>query len=151
MLVAPRPQGSPQPTNVDHATCLARLSLAGGVTSGYADRDPGTVQVTILTSRVDHPHEVPDELQVLGTAGALSMPLTRGQREHLHLFRPGAAAWEPLPLPSDASTETPHGLTRMMGAFVDGILCGHLDPDRDPDFTAGLHTQLALDAGLRSA
>jgi predicted dehydrogenase len=82
---------------------------------------------------------------------ALSMPLTRGQREHLHLLRSGSSSWEPLPLPPDALTETPHALTRMMGAFVDAILRGQLDPDRDPDFTAGLHTQLALDAGLRSA
>jgi predicted dehydrogenase len=151
MVVVPRPGGSPQPTNVDLATCLARLHLEGERTSGYADREPGTVQVSILTSRVDRPHETPDEFQVLGTAGALSMPLTRGQREHLHLLRPGGASWEPLPLPPDALTETPHALTRMMGAFVDAILRGHLDPDHDPGFAAGLHTQLALDAGLRSA
>jgi hypothetical protein len=40
---------------------------------------------------------------------------------------------------------------RMMGAFVDAVLRGHLDPQQDPGFAAGLHTQLALDAGLRSA
>jgi predicted dehydrogenase len=40
---------------------------------------------------------------------------------------------------------------RMMGAFVDAVLRGHLDPEQDPGFAAGLHTQRALDAGLRSA
>jgi predicted dehydrogenase len=150
MMVVPRPEGSPQPTNADLATCLARLHLEGGEPSGCADRESGTVQVSILTSRVDQPHGTPDELQVVGTAGALSMPLTRGQHEHLHLVRPGAS-WEPLPLPPDALTEKPRALGRMMGAFVDAILRGNLEPDRDPDFTAGLHTQLALDAGLRSA
>jgi predicted dehydrogenase len=54
-------------------------------------------------------------------------------------------------LPDDATTDQPLALVRMMGAFVDAVLHGHLDPEQDPSFAAGLHTQLALDAGLRSA
>jgi hypothetical protein len=38
----------------------------------------------------------------------------------------------------------------MMGAFVDAVLRGHLDPEQDPGFAAGLHTRLALDARLRT-
>ena len=41
--------------------------------------------------------------------------------------------------------------TAAVGSFVDAVLRGHSNPDQDADFQAGLHTQQAIDAGLRSA
>jgi predicted dehydrogenase len=77
--------------------------------------------------------------------------LTRGQHERVSLLRAGSGTWEDVALPDDATTDRPLALVRMMGAFVDAVLRGHLDPEQDPSFADGLHTQLALDAGLRSA
>jgi predicted dehydrogenase len=77
--------------------------------------------------------------------------LTRGQRERVSLLRAGRRTWDDVALPEDATTDQPRALARMMGAFVDAVLRGHLDPQQDPGFAAGLHTQQALDAGLRSA
>jgi predicted dehydrogenase len=156
MMIVPREDGSPQPETIDLATALARLRLPGwegsaGRPSGYADREPGTVHVSLLASRVDRPREGADGIHVVGTHGALHVSLTRGQHERVSLLRAGSGTWEDVALPDDATTDRPLALVRMMGAFVDAVLRGHLDPEQDPSFVAGLHTQLALDAGLRSA
>ena len=157
MMVVPRGPGVAQPDSVDLATCLARLRLpqepggAPGQPSGYADREPGTVHVTMQMSRVDQPPAPSDEIEVVGTRGALRISLTRGAHEWARVLRLGAERWDDLPLPDDAGSGQPLALTRMMGAFVDAVLRGRLDPDQDPAFAAGLHAQLALDAGLRSA
>lgn len=155
MMIVPHGPGAAQTESIDLATCLARLRLpaggAAGEPSGYADREQGTVHVSMLMSRVDAPEAPSDEMQVLGTHGAARIPLTRGASEWLRLRRADGAAWEAFPLPDDAATGQPLALTRMMGAFVDAVLRGRLDPAQDPGFAAGLHAQLALDAGLRSA
>jgi predicted dehydrogenase len=88
---------------------------------------------------------------VVGTRGAVHVSLTRGQHERVSLLRAGSGTWEDVALLDDATTDQPLALVRMMGAFVDAVLRGHLDPQQDPGFVNGLHTQLALDAGLRSA
>jgi predicted dehydrogenase len=156
MMIVPREDGSPQPDTIDLATALARLRLpvregCAGRPSGDADREPGTIHVSLLASRVDRPREGADGIHVVGTRGALHVSLTRGQHERVSLLRAGSGTWEDVALPDDAMTDQPLALVRMMGAFVDAILRGHLDPEQDPRFVAGLHTQLALDAGLRSA
>ncbi len=66
---------------------------------------------------------------MLGTRGALRISLTRGAHEWARLLRLEAGQWEDVPLPDDADTGQPLALTRMMGAFVDAVLRGRLDPD----------------------
>ena len=155
MMIVPREEGTPQPDSVDLATALARLRVprarAAGRPSGYADREPGMTHVSLLVSRVDRPREGADGIHVVGTRGAVHVSLTRGQHERVSLLRAGGGTWEDVALPDDATTDQPLALVRMMGAFVDAVLRGHRDPEQDPGFAAGLHTQLALDAGLRSA
>jgi len=161
MMIVPREEGLPQPDSIDLATCLARVHLAEtrgaaldtgtatGTPSAYADREPGTLHATLLTSRVDSPYGTGDEVQVVGTRGAASIALTRGARERASLRRAGGG-WEDVALPEDAHTDQPLALTRMMGAFVDAALRGGLGPD-DPGFAAGLRTQQAIEAAIRSA
>jgi predicted dehydrogenase len=151
MMIVPRAAGSPQPDSIDLATCLARLRLPGGQAPDFADRDSGAVHVTILTSRLTQPYTDVDSMQVVGTGGSLSIPLMRGQHEHVRLLRSGQSQWEDVPLPADANTGEPLACTRMLGAFVEAVLRGRLDPEQDPSFAAGLHAQQAIDAGLRSA
>lgn len=159
MMVVQRPAGVEQPDSVDIADAMARLRLGQGFATGgpgaegpigYADRAAGTVQVTLASSRVSQPRGPVHEFQVTGDGGALGIPLNRGQGEYLHILRPGGANWEELPLPDDATTDRPLALTRMMGAFVDAVLRGS-PTEQDPTFAAGLHAQLAMEAGLRSA
>ena len=154
VMILPRPPGRPQPDNVDLATCLARLQLPltrpmPPDISGPGSVEPGTVQVTLLTSRVDRPELAGDTMYVVGTDGAVQISLNRGQHERARLLRRGSE-WQDLALPPDALTDQPLALMRMMAAFVDGILRGRLGTD-DPDFRAGLHAQQALDAAILSA
>ncbi len=164
MMIVPREGGLPQPDSIDLATCLARVSLpergdtaasagtgtdAPATPSAFADREPGTLHATLLTSRVDSPYGTGDEVQVVGTRGAASIALTRGARERASLRRIGGE-WEDVPLPADAHTDQPLALTRMMGAFVDAALRGELSAN-DPSFAAGLRTQEAIEAAIRSA
>lgn len=153
MMVVPREGGGAQPDNPDIATCLARLRLPGASDEGpssYADRVLGTVHASILTSRMEYPRANGDTIYVVGTEGALDITLTRGQQERVSLLRKGTRSWEDVPLPEEAWGNRPLACNRMMGAFVEGVLRGGLGPD-DPDFTAGLHAQEALEAGMRSA
>src|SRR5207248_4847758 len=84
MMIVQREEGSPQPDSVDLAAALARLRLPGkegsaGRPSAYADREPDTVHVSLLLSRVGQPRDVGDGIQVVGTRGAAHVSLTRGQ------------------------------------------------------------------------
>ncbi|HZS92435.1 MAG TPA: Gfo/Idh/MocA family oxidoreductase [Chloroflexota bacterium] len=154
MMIVPRDQGTPQPDSIDLAAAMARLRLDGGSNGnlpGFSDRREGDVHVTVLTTRVDRSRLPADEIQVVGTHGAVSSTLTRGAGERASILRAGQSNWEDLDLGPEANSGQPLALTRMMGAFVDAVLRGSLDPDQDPGFDAGLHTQLALEAGLRSA
>jgi predicted dehydrogenase len=155
MLIVPRPSGTEQPDSIDYATCLARLRFpidsTAATPAAYSDREAGSVQATLLTSRMDAPYGTGDEVLVVGTEGVASIALNRGAHERASLRRAGSRAWEDLPLPTDAATDQPLALTRMLGAFIDAVQRGALDPDQDPDFRAGLHAQEAIDAALRSA
>ncbi len=156
MIIVQRDPNQAQPDSPDLAQCLARLRLGGPsprpvrVLSGFADREPDIVQVSILTSRVDVPRLPANEIQVLGTHGALNATLSRGEDERVSMIGGNDPAWRDLELPADANTGEPLALTRMMGAFVDAVERGRLDSGQDPGFDAGLHTQRALDAGVRS-
>ena len=154
MMIVPREPGTAQPDTVDIAACLVRLDLPSslegreGLIASFADREPGAVHATILANRL---HRGPDEIQVVGTRGVASLSLTRGEHESLRLLRAGQADWEEIALPTDAYTEQPRALTRMMGAFVEAVLRGRLDPEHDPSFADGLRAQRAIDAALLSA
>ena len=71
--------------------------------------------------------------------------LTRRQNEWLRVLNE-QNQWNDVPLP-DAE---PRALTRMMGAFIDAVLQGQPGP-ADASFAAGLHTQRAIEAAIRSA
>jgi predicted dehydrogenase len=152
-MIVLREPGRPQPGNVDLATCLARLRLpAAGRNQVHGDSavaaEQGLVHVSLLTSRVDRPLSAGDTMYVVGTHGAVEISLNRGQQERAKLLQRGGD-WRDLPLPADARTDQPRALSRMMSAFVDGVLRGRLNPE-DPDFHAGLHSQRALEAAIRS-
>jgi predicted dehydrogenase len=155
MLIVPRAPGTEQPDSVDYASCLARLHIGDAVPAtrppAFSDRVAGTVQATLLTSRVDVPFGAGDAIQVAGTEGAINGTVNRGARERVSLRQAGSRAWEDLPLPADALTDEPRALARMLGAFIDAVQRGKLDADQDPAFRAGLHAQEAIDAALRSA
>ncbi|GAC1428790.1 MAG: Gfo/Idh/MocA family oxidoreductase [Chloroflexota bacterium] len=159
MMVVKREDGSAQPDSVDIATALARLRLlrpVGGATEpreaapAFAQQEPGVVHAVLTSSRVSRPRGPVHEMEVVGTRGALGIPLNRGQQEYLHILRPGSNGWEELPLPDDARTDRPLAVPRMMGAFADAVLRGARNPEQDPGFGDGLHAQLAMEAGLRS-
>ncbi|HVA89985.1 MAG TPA: Gfo/Idh/MocA family oxidoreductase [Chloroflexota bacterium] len=155
MMIVSRDERRPQPDSVDIAMCLARLHLPGyddppSDVSAFADRERGHVQATLFASRVDQPYRVGDEIQVVGTRGAASCALSRGAHERLSLCRVGTP-WEDLPLGDDATTEAPLALSRMMGAFIDAVIRGHLDREQDPSFADGLRAQRAIEAAVRSA
>ncbi|MGH2345226.1 MAG: Gfo/Idh/MocA family protein [Chloroflexota bacterium] len=154
MMIVPREPGTAQPDTVDIAGCLVRLdlpSLAGvavGQAASFADREPGAVHAFLFANRLDRG---PNEIQIVGTRGAASMALTRGEHERLSILRADHADWEEVALPTDAYTEQPRALARMMGAFIDAVLRGRLDPEHDPSFADGLRAQRAIDAALASA
>lgn len=155
MMVVAREAGTPQPETVDVATCLALLHPHGAqepgtaiATSAFADREPGTVHAVLSVTRMESGLA---EIRIAGTRAAATMALTRGERERLSILRAGQEEWEAVRLADDAYTDQPRALVRMMGAFVDAVLRGHLDPAHDPSFADGLRAERAIDAALRSA
>ena len=137
-----RKTGEPRTTDsIDLATCLVRTAYP-------APTQPPYVQGHLVASWMTPPRGHNGNLHLSGTTGALSATLGRGQHERLELYR--GRQWEPVELPADADTDQTLALPRMMGAFVDAILRGDVDPERDATFADGLRAQLALDAVLRS-
>jgi predicted dehydrogenase len=82
---------------------------------------------------------------VNGTQGALMATFTRGEVESLRQLRPGGQ-WETVDLGPAAMDGQPHGINRMLGAFVDSILRGDTDPEHDASFEDGFRSQAAIDA-----
>jgi predicted dehydrogenase len=155
MMVAARDAGTPQPETVDVATCLARLQLSGGAgsepastESAFADRTPGAVHAVLCVTRMESGLA---EVRIVGTRAAAVMALTRGERERLSILRAGQSAWEAIALSDDAYTDQPRALGRMMGAYVDAVRRGHLNPGDEPSFADGLRAQRAIDAAVLSA
>jgi len=101
-------------------------------------------------SRITPPHADNGYLEVIGPEGALQAALSRGNTERLRVSRPGAPAWEDLPLPEGAYDGTPHALGIMMRSFVDACFRGALDGDVDASFEDGLLVQQGLGAVIRA-
>jgi predicted dehydrogenase len=155
MMVVAREAGTAQPETVDVATCLALLQLHSGedqepvvAAAPFADRAPGAVHALLSVTRMESGLA---EIRLIGTRAVATMALTRGEHEQLRILRSGQTAWEAIPLADDAYTDQPRALARMMGAFVDAVLRGRLDPAHDPSFADGLRAQRAIDAALLSA
>ena len=155
MMVVAREASTPQPETVDVATCLASLQLHSATdqetavpATTFADRVPGAVHAVLSVTRMESGLA---EIRIAGTRAVAIMALTRGERERLSIARAGQTEWEAVQLPDDAYTDQPRALVRMMGAFVDAVLRGHLDPAHDPSFADGLRAQRAIDAAMLSA
>ena len=103
-----------------------------------------------FVSSVTPPRPENKYIEIVGEEGALFAYLSRGQEEELR-FRHRDGDWETVDLPPEAAEGKPHALGRMMGCFVNGILTGQLNPDRDPSFFDGWKAQLAIDAVVESA
>ena len=103
-----------------------------------------------FVSSVTPPRPENKYIEIVGEEGALFAYLSRGQEEELR-FRHRDSDWETVDLPPEAAEGKPHALGRMMGCFVNGILTGQLNPDRDPSFFDGWKAQLAIDAVVESA
>lgn len=129
--------GAPVAVDTDDlSACLLRLE----------DGTPGEV----FTSRVI-PNRPPGQaLEVSGTAGTMVATLSRGNDDSLTIAPPGEPA-RPVELPAEASAGRQHAVSAMMGAFVDAILRGRSDPDRDGTFEDGLAVQRVLAAVDRAA
>jgi predicted dehydrogenase len=130
------PDGQPTPVDTDD---LAHVwfRTAGGVAGEFR------------SSRVTPAHGEGGYLEVIGDEGSLMASLTRGDGDRLQLFRPDRSV-EEIPLPEEARSGEPYALGHMMRSFVDSILRGRPEPERDPTFEAGLAAQRAQDAVLRS-
>ena len=87
---------------------------------------------------------------VTGERGALMASFSRGGGESLRRLEPGSDAWEPLPLPPEASDGQPHAVQRMMGSFIDSIIRGSAG-DVAATFEDGYRSQAAVDAVMRAS
>jgi predicted dehydrogenase len=139
-----REGGCLQPDTSDLANCLAKTKCS------FED-ELAKISVMISASRVSKPRGPVHELQVLGSKGALGMPLTRGNNEYLALLAAGSERWEDFPLPAEAYSDEPLALFGMMRAFVDAIISGTMQNGQDASFVDGHNAQLALEAGIESA
>jgi len=138
-----REAGCLQPDTSDLANCLAK-------TQCLFEDEQAKISVMMQASRVSKPRGPVHELQVLGSKGALGMPLTRGNNEYLALLATGSERWEDFPLAPEAYSDEPRALFSMMRAFVDAIASGTMRKGLDASFIDGHNAQLALEAGIES-
>jgi predicted dehydrogenase len=116
-------------------------------------RTEGGLQGEVMTSRATPSHSQLGGMGVVvvtGDEGAVLANLTRGDKEILRRVAPGGQ-WEDAPLPQEALDGQPHAIYRMLGSFVDAVLRGAVDPERDADFEAGFRSQAAIDAVMAGA
>lgn len=135
-----------------HLPRLAPERLSGALTEVETDdiaaawfRHESGVRGEWFMSRITPPHTENAYLEVVGPEGALMASLGRGQVDRLRGSRPGAPAWEDLPLPLEAADGQPHALGRMMRAFVDACARGSL-AEGDASFVDGVAAQRGLAA-----
>jgi predicted dehydrogenase len=131
------PDGRPQPVEtLDLASCLLRTErgLLGEIVTSRAT--PSIGQLGGLGVVV-----------VTGEEGALLANMSRGNQEILRRLTDNGQ-WEDVPLPPEARDGKPHAIYRMLGGFVDAVLRGEIDRERDADFEAGFRSQAAIDACL---
>jgi predicted dehydrogenase len=133
-----RPDSRGQPTRVD-TDDLAHVWF----------RTAAGLQGEFRSSRVTPSHGENGYLEVVGDRGSLFTRLSRGSQDQLTLQRPGGPP-ESVPLPLESQSGEDYALGIMMRQFVDSILRGRSDEDRDPTFAAGLAAQRAQDAVLNS-
>ena len=86
---------------------------------------------------------------VSGDKGSLMATFTRGEVEALHELRPGEQ-WQRVDLPAAANDGKPHGVTRMIHAFLDNVLAGEVTNDIDATFEDGYRSQSAIDAIMKA-
>lgn len=86
---------------------------------------------------------------VSGEKGSLMATFTRGEVESLHELRPGEQ-WQRVNLPPEAADGKPHGVTRMIHAFLDNVLAGKVLNDIDATFEDGYRSQSAIDAIMKA-
>lgn len=86
---------------------------------------------------------------VSGDKGSLMATFTRGEVEALHELRPGDQ-WQPVELPAAAGDGKPHGVTRMIHAWVDNVLAGKVQHNIDATFEDGYRSQSAIDAIIKA-
>lgn len=143
------PNGPQEAQTVDLAAFLVRTEqgLAGHV---FASRvTPPPVAYGVIHSGAPQRGHM-GYIIVTGETGALMATFTRGEAESLREARPGQP-WEAVSLPPGASDGQPHGVTRMLASFVDAVLHGHSDPERDATFEDGYRSQAAMDAIIKAS
>jgi predicted dehydrogenase len=84
-----------------------------------------------------------------GERGSLMATFTRGEGDTLQRTDE-RGRWQRIELPEEASDEQPHGVARMMRAFVDAVLRGKTS-ETDATFDDGYRSQSAVDAILAGA
>jgi predicted dehydrogenase len=85
---------------------------------------------------------------VSGEKGSLMATFTRGEVESLQELRPGEP-WQRVDLPAAAGDGKPHGVTRMIHAWVDNVLAGKVS-HMDATFEDGYRSQSAIDAIMKA-
>jgi len=86
---------------------------------------------------------------VTGDKGALMATFTRGEGDTLQRTDE-RSRWERVGLPAEASDGQPHGVSRMMYAFVEAVLRGRTS-ESDATFDDGYRSQSAIEAVLAGA
>ncbi len=142
-------EGEREVRTVDLAAFLVRTErgLQGQVLASRATPPP--VSYGLVHGREDQRGHM-GYVIVTGERGALMATFTRGDVEALHEAIPGKA-WRPVELPAEASDGQPHGVTRMMRSFVDAVLRGASDGERDATFEDGYRAQAAMAAIVKAS
>jgi predicted dehydrogenase len=86
---------------------------------------------------------------VTGDRGGLMATFTRGEGDTLQRTN-DRGRWERIELPPEASDGQPHGVSRMMHAFVESVLRGRTG-ELDATFDDGYRSQSAVDAILAAS
>lgn len=141
-LAGPRPQGSP--STIDLASFMVRTEggLAGQVLASRAT--PAPVPYGVIHAGEPQSGHM-GYVIVSGDKGALMSTFTRGEVEALHLLEPGKG-WRKQELPPEAGDGKPHGVERMVHAFIDAALGQRSTPEIDATFEDGFRSQAGMDA-----
>ena len=135
---------------IDHRTGVpAQVETDDIASAWFVCRDG--IQGHLFASRATPNSGDKAYIEVVGREGALRASLSRGSVDMLRASRSTRPAWEPVPLPEEASTGRPHCLRTMMWSFVDACFRGRLNSHVDASFYDGLAVQRAMEAVQESA